>query len=225
MTSFNVITLFPELIDKHLSYLPFKRALEKDLITVNLIDLRDFAVDDYGSVDDKPYGGGVGMVLRIEPIYKALEELKYVSEGALRPNRSPKSKIILLTPKGLVFSQEKAEKYSQLEDLTIICGRYEGVDARVEELVDETISLGNFILSGGELAALAIMESTTRLIPGVLEKEEAVRSESFSIGSSRKLEFPQYTRPEDFYGLKVPKILLSGDHKKIAKWRDERSRE
>jgi len=221
MIKFNVITLFPDLIDKHLEYLPFKKALEQCLLEINLVNLRDYALDDYGSVDDKPYGGGVGMLLRVEPIYNALHDLSLVLDGKINIKKGSKSKVVLLSPKGQKFTQKKARKYSGLEEVTLICGRYEGVDARVESFVDEIVSIGDYILSGGELGALVIMESTTRLLPGILEKEDAAKIESFSQGDENQLEYPQYTRPENFKELKVPKILLSGDHGKIAKWRKD----
>jgi len=221
MNKYNVITLFPDLIEKHLEYLPFKKALEQGLLEVNLVNLRDYALDNYGSVDDKPYGGGVGMLLRIEPIYNALHDLGLVLDGKINAKKSSKSKIVLLSPQGQKFIQKKARRYSGLEELTLICGRYEGIDARVESFVDEVVSMGDYVLSGGELGALAIMESTTRLLPGVLEKEDAAKIESFSQGDENRLEYPQYTRPENFKGLKVPEILLSGDHGKIAKWRKD----
>ena len=224
MIKYNVITLFPDLISKHLEYLPFKKALEKGLLEVNLVNLRGYALDDYGSVDDKPYGGGVGMLLRVEPIYNALHDLKLVEGGKLSPEKDSKSKVVLLSPQGRKFIQKKAQRYCELEEITLICGRYEGVDARVESFVDEVVSMGDYILSGGELGALAIMESTTRLLPGIMEKEEATKIESFSQGKENQLEFPQYTRPEDFKGLKVPEVLLSGDHGKIAKWRENNLR-
>jgi len=209
MIKYNIITLFPDLIKKHLEYLPFRKALEKNLIEVNLIDLKDYALDSYGTVDGKPYGGGTGMILRVEPIYNALKDLK-------------SKKTILLSPKGQKYTQKTAKKYASLEEITMICGRYEGVDARVENFVDEIVSIGDYVLSGGELGALVIAESVTRLLPGVLEKEDATRIESFS---QNKLEFPQYTRPETFENLKVPDVLLSGDHKKIQDWRDEHSKD
>jgi len=202
MLKFNVITLFPNLFEEHLNNLPFKKAITKKLIAINLVNLRDFALNSYGTVDDKPYGGGTGMILMIEPIYKALEGLKHP---------------ILLSPTGIKYNQKKAGELSKLSEITLICGRYEGVDARVKDnLVTEVISIGNYILSGGELAALAIMESVTRLIPGVLEKQEAFEDESFSNGH---LEYPQYTRPEVFKKMEVPKVLLSGNHKEIEQWK------
>jgi tRNA (guanine37-N1)-methyltransferase len=210
----NLITLFPQLIQEHLNYLPFKKAIEKGFIDVNIINLRDYALDTYGTVDGKPYGGGTGMLLRIEPIYNALNDLKMINT-----KRNSSNKIILTTPTGKIFDQKKAEEMSKYEELTIICGRYEGVDARISNYVDEEVSIGNFVLTGGELAALVMLESSVRLIPGVLEKEEAVQLESFSQDLSENLEYPQYTRPDDFMGYKVPQELLSGNHKEIEKWK------
>ena len=137
MIKYNIITLFPDLIDKHLEYLPFKKALEKDLIEVNFVNLRGYALDDYGSVDDKPYGGGAGMLLRVEPIYNALHDLGLVQDGKVSPEKGSRSKTVLLSPQGQKFTQKKALKYSELDELTLICGRYEGVDARVESFVDK----------------------------------------------------------------------------------------
>lgn len=207
MITFNVITLFPELIQPHLKNLPFKKALQKNLIKVNLINLRDFAIDKRGTVDDKPYGGGTGMLLMIEPLYKALNSIKNAG------------KIVLLSPSGTKYNQTLARSYSTVADITLICGRYEGVDERIKKYVDETVSLGDFVLSGGEIPALAVLESVTRLIPGVLEKQDATTVESFADDNAKTTEFPQYTRPEEFDGQKVPDVLLSGNHARIASWR------
>ena len=209
MLTFDVITLFPELFEEHLNHLPFKKAIQKGLLKVNLHNLRDYALDSYGTVDGKPYGGGTGMVLMVEPISKALGRIEN------------KERTVLMSPRGKKFDQKKAGEYAGLQQITLICGRYEGIDARVEEhLVDESVSVGDYVLSGGELPALAIMESVTRLLPGVLEKEDAAAKESFENGF---LEHPQYTRPEDFKGMKVPEVLLSGNHKEIEKWKKENS--
>jgi tRNA (guanine37-N1)-methyltransferase len=209
MLKFNIITLFPQLIQPHLEELPFKKAIEKELIAVNTVNLRNYAIDRHGTVDDKTYGGGTGMLLRIEPIHQALSEI---------PN---KQIIILLSPKGEKFTQEKAKELAKKENITFISGRYEGVDARVEDYVTEIISIGDYVLSGGELPLLVIMESITRLLPGVLEKEDAASIESFE---GNTLEYPQYTRPEEYDGKKVPEILLSGHHAEIEKWRKENSK-
>lgn len=186
-----------------------RRAQDKSLITINLHDLRKWAIDKRGTVDDRPYGGGVGMILRVEPIFKALKTIK-------------SSRVVLLDARGETFSQAKAQEFSKLDQLTLICGHYEGVDERVREhLVDETISIGNYVLTGGEIPGMIIVDAVTRLIPGVLEKPEATQIESFS--EEAFLEFPQYTRPEEFNGWQVPEILLSGNHKEIEKWRRGKS--
>ena len=206
MLKFDVITLFPELFTPHLQNLPFRKGLEKKLIDIKLHNLRDYAVDKHGTVDDRPYGGGPGMILMVEPIVKALEGIN-------------NSTVILLSPRGEKFTQKKAEEYSKLDQITLICGRYEGVDARVEQnFVDEVISIGDYVVSGGELPALVVMESVVRLLPGILEKQEATKQESFTNG---QIEHPQYTRPENFRNLTVPKVLLSGDHKKIEGWKEK----
>lgn len=210
MLKFNIITLFPNLFTEHLNNLPFKRGIEKGLIEISLINLRDFALDSYGTVDDRPYGGGTGMILMIEPIYKALQSIKNKND-----------KIVLLSPTGKKYNQKTAKEFSGLKEITFICGRYEGIDARVEEnLITDIISAGDYVVSGGELPALMIMESIVRLLPGILEKEDATVKESFSDGY---LEHPQYTRPETFKNMDVPKVLLSGNHKEIEKWKNEHS--
>lgn len=209
MINFEIVTLFPSLFGDFLVNLPLKRALEKNLIKVNFHNIRDFAIDKRGTVDDKPYGGGVGMVIRPEPIFDCVESIK----------KLPNSKIILLSPRGKRYTQEKAHELLNVEQIILISGRYEGIDARVEtNLADEVISIGDYVLSGGEIPSLVIMESITRLIPGVLEKEDATKIESFE--TENTLEYPQYTRPEEYKGLKVPDILLSGDHKKIMNWKN-----
>lgn len=234
MIKFDVITLFPQLFTEHLNNLPFKKAVEKRLADYKFWNLRDFSVNSYGSVDDETYGGGVGMVLMIEPIYKALVQIygaqvikKQINDALKGEERYlPKgSRIVVLSPRGEVFTQEKAKELSKYSQITLICGRYEGIDARVEEnLATDVISIGNYVLSGGEIPALAVMESITRILPGVLEKEDASKIESFSEGVGQSIEYPQYTRPDNFIGLKVPEVLLSGNHKEIEKWRKENSR-
>ena len=210
----SIITLFPKMISGFFEESIVKRAMTKKLVEIEIINLRDFAIDDYGTVDDRPYGGGVGMILRVDVIHKAISKIK---------NR--KSKIVLTSPKGKVFDQKKAQEYSKLDHLIIISGHYEDVDARVQDFVDEEISMGDFILTGGEIPASAIVDSVVRLIPGVLKKEQATISESFNINGKKILEYPQYTRPEEFMGKKVPEVLLNGDHKKIEEWRTEKALE
>ena len=208
MLSFEVVTLFPELFEEHIKYLPFKKALENGLLGVSFHNIRDHAVDKRGSVDDKPYGGGPGMIIRPEPIFDTVEQIY----------RKKNSKVVLLSPSGKKFTQVKAKDYSKLEQLILISGRYEGIDTRVEEgLADEVISIGDYVLSGGELPALVVMEAVTRILPGVLE-DEAVKTESFE---DDFIEYPQYTRPEEYKGMKVPDVLLSGDHKEIKNWREK----
>jgi tRNA (guanine37-N1)-methyltransferase len=190
-----------------------KRAVDKNLVKIDLVNLRDFAVNDYGSVDDRPYGGGTGMIIRVDVIYHALSKLKI-------KNKKLNIKTIITSPKGRQFNQKKAQEYSKLDHLIIISGHYEGIDERVLDYVDEEISMGDFVMTGGEIAAAAITDAVVRLIPNVLKKAEATQLESFS---EKLLEYPQYTRPENFKGKKVPKVLLSGNHKEIDEWRTKMS--
>jgi len=200
-----------------------KRAQNKKLIEIEIINLRDFAVDDYGTVDDRPYGGGAGMVLRVDVLHKVISKIK--NQRSKIQIKNQKEKIILTSPKGEVFDQKKAQEYSKLDHLVIIAGHYEDVDARILNFVDEEISMGDFVLTGGEIPASAIVDSVVRLIPGVLKKDQATKNESFNISGKNILEHPQYTRPEKFMGKKVPEILLKGDHKKIETWKMEKSYE
>lgn len=219
MIRFNVLTLFPELIQPHLEFLPFKRAVEKNAAEYKLWNLRDYALDKRGTVDDRPFGGGTGMLLMPQPIYDALNDI----HGELPENVIKKegTRVILLSPRGKKYGQQLAKELSKAQEITLICGRYEGVDARVEEnYVTDVVSIGDYVLSGGEVPALTILESVTRLLPQVIEKEDAVINESFSDGN---IEYPQYTRPEIFKGKKVPDVLLSGNHKEIEKWKKENS--
>lgn len=216
----DIITLFPNMFVGPFDQSIVKRAQNKGLVQINYHDLRNFAIDERGTVDDRPYGGGVGMVLRIEPIFAALQKIK---------KSDLNSKVVLTDARGDKFTQKRAKGFSELDQLIIICGHYEGVDERVREhLVDESISIGEYLLTGGEIPAMVITDAVTRLIPGVLEKPEATLYESFSEGLQStdyrlpQLEHPQYTRPEDFNGWKVPEILLSGNHAEIKKWRDSK---
>lgn len=209
MLEINIITLFPKLFEEFKNVLPFNRALKNNLISLKIINLRDYAIDERGTVDDKPYGGGTGMVLRPEPLFTALESI------------SNQQEVIALTPKGKVFNQAMAQELSNKKSLTIICGRYEGIDQRIiDNYTTKEISLGSFVCSGGEAPAITILESIIRLLPGILE-EEVISKESHI---SNNLEHPQYTRPEDFKGHKVPDILLSGNHAEIEKWKLENSK-
>mgnify|MGYP001619829710 FL=1 len=221
----SIITLFPSMISGFLNESILKRAQEKKLVEIEVINLRDFAIDDYGTVDDRPYGGGAGMVLRVDVICKALlHVIPTRVEGSLPARggtRDDKQKIILTSARGKTYKQSIAQGYSKLDHLIIIAGHYEGVDERVLEYVDEEISVGDYVLTGGELPACIIADSVTRLIPSVLKKEAATQLESFSkIDGKTLLEYPQYTRPEEFKGKKVPSILLSGDHKSVDEWRE-----
>lgn len=209
VVGFDVITIFPAIFDAYLGESIIKRALHKGLLDVRIYNLRDFTTDKHRTVDDYPYGGGPGMVMKIEPIYNAVQAIK--SDGIERLT-------VMLSPQGKVYNQETAEVLSR-EDRRIlfICGRYEGIDERVRvSLVDEEISIGDYVLTGGELAALVIIDSVARLIPGVLGDEGSVKEESFTSGI---LDYPHYTRPPEFNGMKVPDVLLSGNHKEIWKWR------
>jgi len=206
-----VITLFPKMIESFFKESIIKRAQEKKLVEIEIVNLRDFAIDDYGSVDDKPYGGGAGMILRADVVWAALNKLKI-------KNSKLKIKKIITSPKGVTFNQDKALEYSRLDHLIIVAGHYEGVDERVLDYVNEEISMGDFVMTGGEIPAAAITDAVVRLIPGVLKKKGATTQESFNFNNKKLLEHPQYTRPEVFKGKKVPDVLLSGDHKKIKDW-------
>lgn len=189
-----------------------KRAIEKKLVTVEIVNIRDFAEDKYGTVDDRPYGGGAGMVMRVDVLDRALTKAK-----------ADKSKVFLTTPKGKPFDQSKAIELSKEENIVIIAGHYEGVDERIMDQVDEEISLGDFVLTGGEIAAAAIADAVIRLIPGVLKKDDATVNETFNIQGKKLLEYPHYTRPEEYKGKKVPEVLLGGNHKDIEEWRMKKS--
>ena len=200
----NVISIFPEILDSSFKGLTGK-ALEKNIAKLKLIDLKEFSNNDYGSIDDAPYGGGEGMVIGVEPLEKSLKTIK-------KPGH-----IIYLTPQGKVFNQKKAVNLSKFKDLTLICGRYEGIDQRfIENYVDEEVSIGDYVLSGGEIAASVIIDAILRNLDDVIGNQDSVNKDSHSDG---KLKGHVYTRPSDFKGKKVPEILLSGDHKKIDEWK------
>ncbi len=206
--NFDVITLFPKAFELINNLGVITRALDKNLIYVNLHDLREYGEGSYRQVDDKPYGGGAGMVLKPEPIYKAYESIR----------KSPKSKTLLMTPQGKVLKQKHLARWSTLDQLIIICGQYEGFDERVRSLADEEISLGDFVLSGGEIPALSIINGLTRLLPGTLGDPSSLINESHN---SSLLEYPQYTRPQVFRDMKVPHVLIKGNHKEIKIWRED----
>jgi tRNA (guanine37-N1)-methyltransferase len=209
---FEIVTLFPELFEVLRSGL-LGKAQDAGTIEVHAITPREFTTDRHRTVDDSPYGGGSGMVLMPGPIAGTLDHLDEVRGGT-------PSHRVLLTPQGAQFSQATARRFSELESLTLVCGRYEGFDERIRGLVDEEVSLGDFVLLGGEAAALAVIEATARLLPGVLGNEESAADESHAEGL---LEYPQYTRPEEFRGQKVPDVLRSGNHAAIARWRRKES--
>ncbi|MFH1714269.1 MAG: tRNA (guanosine(37)-N1)-methyltransferase TrmD [Candidatus Nealsonbacteria bacterium] len=218
MFNFDIITIFPHIFDSYLKESFIKKAQEKKLIKVNVHNLRDWTSDRHKTVDDRPFGGGLGIVLKIEPIFKAIKKLK----------KGKKTKVILFTPRGRKFDQKMAFKLSKENRLIMICGRYEGVDERVKKLADLEISIGDYDLMGGELPAMVITETIVRLIPGALGKP-AFLKERITKGKGF-MEYPQYTRPESFSpkkGIKwkVPKILLSGNHKQIEKWRKKHGKE
>lgn len=209
-----IITLFPEMFEGVLNNSMMWKAQNRSAVEFSYINLRDYGIGPRKQVDDTPYGGGDGMLLKPEPLFAAVEHTKSLSPGA---------KVLIMTPSDNVWDQAKAAEYAATEnDLIIICGRYEGFDARIFELVDEKISIGKFVLTGGELPAMIVIDSIVRLLPGVLGGEKSAEIESYSNGDN--LEFPQYTRPAEFRGLKVPDILLSGNHAKIDEWRNRNSK-
>ena len=207
MLSFEIVTLFPRMVEGPLSESIIGKAREKGLFEVVVTDLRDFAKGKHRVTDDAPYGGGAGMVMKVEPLVAAIEAARARRQGA---------RVVLLDPRGRRLDQQVVRELHARESLILVCGRYEGVDERVRQYVDEELSLGDFILTGGELAALMVIDAVCRLEPGVLGNEASPGCESFEEGL---LEHPQYTRPPEFRGDKVPEVLLSGDHAKVARWR------
>ncbi|HEX9787183.1 MAG TPA: tRNA (guanosine(37)-N1)-methyltransferase TrmD [Candidatus Binatia bacterium] len=211
MLNFTIITIFPQMFDSPLGYSILKKAQEKDLIKIQVIDPRRYTTDRHHTTDDSPYGGGQGMVMKPEPLVAAIDQAR---------SKAPHARVVLLTPQGQVFSQQTAQRLSEEQEIVLICGRYEGVDERVKAFIDEEISIGDYTLSGGEPAATVVIDAVTRLVPGVLGNENSALDESFANGL---LEYPQYTRPEEFRGMRVPEILLSGDHERIRRWRRQQS--
>ena len=208
----DIITIFPDVVKPYFGESMLKIAQKKGKLKVRVHNLRDYTLDKHRKVDDRPFGGGPGMVMMAEPIFRAVEAIKRKTRSARR-----KTRVILLCPKGKTLNQKLAQRLSKYERLVLICGHYEGVDERVRgRLVDEEISIGDYVLTGGELAAMVVSDVIARLIPGVLGHKDSNRFESFSL---RLLEYPQYTRPADFRGIEVPRVLLSGNHKKIQEWR------
>jgi tRNA (guanine37-N1)-methyltransferase len=207
-----ILTLFPRMVAAPLEESILGKARAKGLLRVQVTDIRDYAEGKHRVTDDVPYGGGAGMVMKPEPLVAAIEAAR---------QREPQARVVLMSPQGRRFDQEKAVELSRQPALVLVCGRYEGVDERVLRWVDEELSLGDFVLTGGELAALAVVDAVARLLPGVLGNELSAQSESFA--GEGLLEGPQYTRPPEFRGLRVPEVLLSGDHAKIAGWRREQA--
>jgi tRNA (guanine37-N1)-methyltransferase len=227
---FNILTIFPHIFDSYFKETIIKRAQNRGLISIRIFDIREFTTDKHRTVDDKPYGGGPGMILKLEPIYNCLSKI-------IQENKKIKRKIVLLSPKGKIFNQKIAKQFLNLQEITLICGRYEGIDERVAQYIaDLEISIGNYILSGGELAAMIIVDTITRMIPGVIDSESLIE-ESFSQEREKRgsfLEYPQYTKPEIFKPpdpkifktdqkeWRIPSVLVSGNHQKIREWKEEK---
>ena len=217
---FHVMTLFPEMIMEGLSKSIIGRAQQKECISLDAVNIRDYTLDKHQKVDDYPYGGGAGMLMQAQPVYDAYRAvLESIHSRGACPDR--KVRVIYMTPQGEVFSQQKAVELAKEEDLIFLCGHYEGIDERaLENIVTDYVSIGDYVLTGGELPAMVVIDTISRLVPGVLNNEESAETESFSDGL---LEYPQYTRPADFRGMKVPEVLTSGNHQKIAEWRNKES--
>ncbi|NQT75889.1 MAG: tRNA (guanosine(37)-N1)-methyltransferase TrmD [Candidatus Omnitrophica bacterium] len=212
----DVLTIFPNMFDAVLGESIIKRAREKGVVKINIIDLRAFSKDRHRKVDDKPFGGGPGMVMSIEPFFEAVNYIRKKTK-----QQRLKTRVVLMSPTGSTFSHALAKKLAGCEHMLILCGHYEGIDERVRKnLVDEEISIGDFVLTGGELAAMVVTDAVVRLLPGALGNEASASDESFSNGL---LEHPHYTRPADYKGMKVPEVLLSGDHDRIKDWRKKES--
>jgi len=219
----DIVTLFPKMFESPFAESIIQRAIKNKIIDLKIHNLRDWAIDSYGSVDDKPFGGDVGMLIRSDVVYNSIESIKKEIKG--------KTRIVLMSARGKRFDQKKAEELSKLDNLILIAGHYEGFDQRISDfMVDEEISIGDYVLTGGELPAMVITDAVARLVPGVLGKDESSQIESWSEieidgKKIRTIEYPQYTRPQDFMGYKVPGVLLSGDPKKIKKWQMDQVRE
>ncbi len=218
---FKILSIFPDILDSYLEDSIIKRAIEKKIVKIEKYDLRNWTSDKHRTVDDAPYGGGAGMLMKIEPLYKALKDIKKKSKADAK-----KRKIILLSAGGKTWNQKMAGQYSRLEEMIFICGRYEGVDARIKKFIDEEISIGDYVLTGGELPSLVMIDSITRLLPGVLGNSASIEEESHS--KKDILEYPQYTRPAVFEAegkkYSVPKVLLEGNHAKIKEWRNKKQK-
>lgn len=221
MIRFDIITIFPAIFDSYFNESILKRAQKKKLIKIKTHDLRKYTTDKHRTVDDRPYGGGPGMILMVEPIVKAIRNIK--KSKRVRAAEHKKIRVLMLTPAGKKFTQRDAERLSKYDQLVMLCGRYEGFDSRIDKLVDEKLSIGDYVLAGGELPAMVVTEAVSRQIKGVVGHEHALDDETFSYDLDY-IEYPQYTRPENYKGQHVPKVLLSGDHKKIKDWRKVKSK-
>lgn len=216
---FHILTLFKDMVSDGLNTSILGRAMEKNLIETNVVDIRDYTLDKHKKVDDYPYGGGAGMLMQAQPVYDAYQAV--LSQITEKTDKKPR--VIYVTPRGTTFSQKMAQELAQEEDVVILCGHYEGIDERVlEEIVTDYVSIGDYVLTGGELPAMVMVDCISRLVPGVLNNAESSVDESFSDGL---LEYPQYSRPEVWHDKKVPEVLLSGHHANIAKWRHEQALE
>lgn len=210
---FHILTLFPEMVEQGLNTSIIGRAVNKGLLSIHAVNIRDYTVDRHKKVDDYPYGGGAGMVMQAQPVYDAWKSI--VEEIGYTP------RTVYLTPQGPTFTQTMAKNYAKEKDLILLCGHYEGIDERVlEEIVTDYVSIGDYVLTGGELPAMVMVDAISRMVPGVLTNEDSGSTESFE---GNLLEYPQYSRPEEWNGKKVPPILLSGDHKKVDEWRREQA--
>ncbi len=214
---FHILTLFPEMIEQGLNNSIIKRGIDAGHLSVNAVNIRDYTLDKHNKVDDYPYGGGAGMLMQAQPVYDAYKSLVKSHEDAGKPT----PRVVFMTPQGRTFRQEIAQELAKEEELIFLCGHYEGIDERVlEEIVTDELSIGDYVLTGGELPAMVVIDTVARLIPGVLNNDESANDESFA---GNLLEYPQYTRPEVWHEKKVPEVLLSGHHANIAKWRLEQA--
>ncbi len=221
MIKFDIITIFPEIFDSYFKESLIKRAIDKRLIRINVHNLRKWAKDKHRTTDDKPFGGGLGMVMKVEPIYKAVQAIR--KNPASAKATAGKAKVILFSPGAKKFNQKMAYDFSKLDQIILICGRYEGVDERVAKYIaDEEISIGDYVLMGGEIPVMIVVETVSRLVPGIIGKTQFLK-ERVTEGKGF-VEYPQYTRPEVFNSWKAPKVLLSGNHKKINEWREKRGK-
>ena len=223
--NFHIMTLFPEMVMNGLNTSIIGRAIARDLLSIEAVNIRDFAFNKHQSVDDYPYGGGAGMLMQAEPVYLAYQSIEESiakrKQESQRKQNPKKTRVVYLSPQGDTFNQKMAEELAQEEDLVLLCGHYEGIDERVlEEIVTDYVSIGDYVLTGGELPAMVMVDTISRLVPGILHNDVSAEFESFQ---DNLLEYPQYSRPEEWHGKKVPPILLSGHHANIEKWRREQS--